>query len=505
MKAEERFRMTQSIPSAAGRTAAAHKAKADVLVVGLTAEGTVLAEDLKPALAKDLEKAAVSVDASGRLDTTARVPAPAGFAAGSVVLAGLGEFSPADLTEPTKADAALDALRRAAGSALRSITKARSVALALPSPDAAAAEAIATGAVLGAYRYGAYRSEGKAKTLAAGIEVLTAKSNLKAVERGAVIARGTCGARDFVNQPPLDLYPETFAAQVVKQAKAEKIKATVWDPAKLEAEGFGGLVGVGRGSKRGPRLVKLEYAPRRASKHLALVGKGITFDSGGISLKPAASMEDMKSDMGGAASAAQAIITIARLQLPVKVTAWLAMAENMPGADAQRPSDVITIYGGKTVEVTNTDAEGRLVLADALVAAGKENPDLIIDIATLTGAQIVALGNRTSGVMGRTNARNAVVLASEKTGEAMWPMPFPEELLSYFDSETADIKNSGKRPGGMLSAGVFLQEFVADEQDWAHIDIAGPSFNSESPWGYTPAEGTGVPVRTLVQVAENLA
>ena len=216
-------------------------------------------------------------------------------------------------------------------------------------------------------------------------------------------------------------------------------------------------------------------------------------------------MEDMKSDMRGAAAAAQAIITIARLQLPVKVTAWLAMAENMPGADAQRPSDVITIYGGKTVEVTNTDAEGRLVLADALVAAGKENPDLIIDIATLTGAQIVALGNRTSGVMGRTNARNAVVLASEKTGEAMWPMPFPEELLSYFDSETADIKNSGKRPGGMLSAGVFLQEFVADEQDWAHIDIAGPSFNSESPWGYTPAEGTGVPVRTLVQVAENLA
>ena len=263
--------MTQSIPSAVGRAAAAHKAKADVLVVGLTAEGTILAEDLKPALAKDLEKAAVSVDASGRLDSTARVPAPAGFTADSVVFAGLGSFSPADLTDSAKADAALDSLRRAAGSALRSITKARSVAVALPSPNAAAAEAVATGAVLGAYRYSAYRSEDKAKTLVAGIEVLTAKSNLKAVERGAVIARGTCGARDFVNQPPLDLYPETFAAEVVKQAKAEKIKATVWDPAKLEAEGFGGLIGVGRGSKRGPRLVKLEYAPRRASKHLSLI------------------------------------------------------------------------------------------------------------------------------------------------------------------------------------------------------------------------------------------
>lgn len=497
--------MSQSIPSAVGSSTAAHKAKADVLVLGLSADGDVLAEGLKPAVAATLQKAAVSVDATGRVDSTVRIPSPDGLAAGSVILAGLGSFTAADLTDPEKADEAHDRLRRAAGSALRSISKERSVALALPAPTEKAAEAVATGAVLGAYRYGAYRSEAHAKKIVSELTVLAPKSNLDAVKRGVIIARGTAGARDLVNQPPVDLYPESFAADVVKQAKAEKIKATVWDPAKLESDGFGGLLGVGRGSARGPRLVKLEYSPRKAGKHLALVGKGITFDSGGISLKPAASMEDMKSDMGGAAAAAQAIITIARLQLPVKVTAWLAMAENMPGGNAQRPSDVITIHGGTTVEVTNTDAEGRLVLADAIVAAGKESPDLIIDIATLTGAQIVALGTRVSGVMGRSNARNAVMLASEASGESMWPMPFPEELRGYFDSETADLKNSGKRPGGMLSAGVFLQEFVEDGQDWAHIDIAGPSFNSESPWGYTPKEGTGVPVRTLVQVAENLA
>ena len=236
------------------------------------------------------------------------------------------------------------------------------------------------------------------------------------------------------------------------------------------------------------------------------MGKGITFDSGGISLKPPpAKMEEMKSDMAGAAAAAQSIFAIARLGLPVRVTAWLALAENMPSGSAQRPADVLRIYGGKTVEVTNTDAEGRLVLADALVAAQEESPDLIVDIATLTGAQVVALGLRTTGVMGTDDARNKLVLAAEASGEPMWPMPIPEEMIRSFDSNTADLTNAGGRSGGMLAAAAFLQEFVEDGVEWAHLDIAGPSFNGEGPHGYTGKGGTGVPVRTLVELAARLA
>ena len=214
----------------------------------------------------------------------------------------------------------------------------------------------------------------------------------------------------------------------------------------------------------------------------------------------------MKSDMGGAAAVVCALGAIARLGLPVNVTAWAPLAENMPSGTAQRPSDVLTIYGGKTVEVLNTDAEGRLVLADALVAAGEESPDLIVDVATLTGAQLVALGSRTSAVMANDDAvREQVVGAAGRAGEAMWPMPLPEELRKSMDSEVADIANIGDRYGGMLVAGLFLKEFVGEGQRWAHLDIAGPSFNEGKPYGYTPKGGTGAAVRTLVSLAEELA
>ncbi|MYM20916.1 leucyl aminopeptidase, partial [Brevibacterium sp. 5221] len=449
--------------------------------------------------------AARAVGAAAAVGSAQRIPSPAGLAAGSVVLAGIGADD-ADTAESTVFGAdRLERLRRAAGSATRALTKGESAALALPARTAEEAEAVTVGALLGAYRYVQYRSGGDADKGPAALTVLAPKAAAPGVERGTVMAAATAGARDWVNEPPLDLYPESFAAAVTQRAKDLKVKATVLDDRQLAAQGYGGLTGVGRGSERGPRLVKLEYAPRRARAHLALVGKGITFDSGGLSLKPAASMEEMKSDMGGAAAAAQALFAIAELGLPVRVTAWLALAENMPGGGAQRPSDVIRIYGGKTVEVTNTDAEGRLVLADALVAAQEDKPDLIVDIATLTGAQIVALGDRVSGVMGTAEARNRIVLASELSGEQMWPMPFPEEIRAGFDSTVADLKNAGPRAGGMLAAGIFLSEFVADGQQWAHVDIAGPSFNSHSGWGYTPAAGTGVPVRTLVETAAALS
>jgi leucyl aminopeptidase len=276
---------------------------------------------------------------------------------------------------------------------------------------------------------------------------------------------------------------------------------------ELKAQGFGGLLAVGQGSTRGPRLVRLSYAHPDAAKTIAFVGKGITFDSGGLSLKPPKSMEEMKSDMSGAAAALAATTAVASLGLPVNVVTYLCAAENMPGGGAQRPSDIITMYGGKTVEVLNTDAEGRLVLADGLVRSGADNPDLVIDIATLTGAQVVALGSRTSGVMGSSDEVAAAVAAVMRdAGEGAWAMPLPAHLRKGLDSPVADLQNvSGNRDGGMLVAGHFLREFAPEGVAWAHLDIAGPAFNSGGAYGYTPKGGTGTAVRTLIQLAADAA
>jgi leucyl aminopeptidase len=280
------------------------------------------------------------------------------------------------------------------------------------------------------------------------------------------------------------------------------VKVTVLDEKALTAGGFGGLMGVGQGSARPPRLLKVAYSPGRAKQSVALVGKGITFDSGGISLKPPADMDEMKSDMAGAATVLATVIAASKLGLPTAVTAWCALAENMPSGTAQRPSDVLTVRGGTTVEVLNTDAEGRLVLADALVAACEDSPDLVVDIATLTGAQIIALGRRVGAVMGTDEARAAVVEASETAGESFWPMPLPADLKPGLKSKVADIANVGERWGGMLLAGVFLSGFVGDTP-WAHLDVAGPAYNPQSPYGYTPVGGTGMGVRTLLTLLES--
>jgi leucyl aminopeptidase len=271
--------------------------------------------------------------------------------------------------------------------------------------------------------------------------------------------------------------------------------------------GYGGIMAVGMGSIHPPRLVRLEYSHPGATKTVVFAGKGITFDSGGLSLKPPKSMETMKSDMGGAAAVLAALQAIAALRLAVNVVGYMPLAENMPSGAAQRPSDIITIYGGKTVEVLNTDAEGRLVLADALVRSGADGPDLVVDVATLTGAQSVALGNRVSGVMGSSDSvAAAVAAAAQRAGEATWPMPMPEDLRRGLDSAVADIANvTSDRAGGMLVAAHFLREFAPPGVPWAHLDIAGPAYNDGSPYGYTPKGGTGASVRTLVQVAQDMA
>lgn len=288
--------------------------------------------------------------------------------------------------------------------------------------------------------------------------------------------------------------------------KEHGIKVQVFDEKALAKGGFGGILGVGQGSQNPPRLVKLSYTHSKAAKNLALVGKGITYDSGGISLKPAGHNETMKCDMSGAAAVFAAVVAAARLGLAVNITGWLALAENMPSGSATRPGDVLRMYSGKTVEVLNTDAEGRLVLGDALTKASEENPDAIVDVATLTGAMVMALGNRTFGIMANDDAfRTSIHEIAEEVGEQSWPMPLPAELRKGMDSPTADIANMGERMGGGLVAGLFLQEFVGEGITWAHLDIAGPAFHEGAPYGYTPKGGTGSAIRTLVKLAERTA
>ncbi|MEP7764198.1 leucyl aminopeptidase [Sanguibacter sp. 25GB23B1] len=471
----------------------------DALVVGVvsTPAGLAIASvDTFP----DPVRAAVDLTilgASADADSTLRIPAPTGVGAKVLVLTGLGA---ADAVTP-------ESLRRAAGAAVRSVAGLTSVALALPTSDEGEVSAVAEGALLGAYSFRTYRT-GKAATTGIPVTAITVVTPLarqsavkKAGVRASVVAQAVNGTRDLVNTPPNDLFPAAFADIARAAVRGTGVKISVLDEKALTSGGYGGLLGVGLGSSRGPRLVKLTYAPSRPKAKIALVGKGITFDSGGISIKPAKGMEAMKSDMAGAAAVLHTVLAAAELGLPVAVTGWLCLAENMPSGTAQRPSDVITIRGGKTVEVLNTDAEGRLVLADGLVAAGEEKPDIILDIATLTGAQMVALGNRVSAVMGTDTTRTAVVEAATGSGEQFWPMPLPVELRASMDSPVADIANMGERFGGMLVAGLFLKEFTGDFP-WAHLDIAGPSFNEGSAHGYTPVGGTGVGVRTLLGFLE---
>jgi leucyl aminopeptidase len=458
---------------------------------------------LKPAARKKLLEALGSLGARGRTGETVKVAASGDV---PVVLAvGLGD-------QPARGGYPAETLARSAGDAVRALAGTRRVALALPAGSEAEAEAALTGALLGAYSFTPFRARSAADQKAPVRAITLLVDDPKdaglreVVARVRVVSAAVHLTRDLVNTPPSHLTPQGLAEAASAAVEGLPVEVEVLDEKALRAGGYGGITAVGQGSANPPRLIRLAYRPVGAVAHVAFVGKGITFDSGGISLKPAAGMEAMKSDMGGAAAVIAATAAVARLGLPVSVTAYAPTAENMPSGTAQRPSDVITIYGGRTVEVLNTDAEGRLILADALARAGEDEPDLIVDVATLTGAQQVALGNRISGVMSNADdVREEVVAAAGRAGEEMWPMPLPDDLRKGLDSSIADIANLGERWGGMLSAGIFLREFVQKGQRWAHIDIAGPSFNEGEAYGYTPKGGTGAAVRTLVQVARDAA
>ncbi|MGY2129273.1 leucyl aminopeptidase [Blastococcus sp. SYSU DS0617] len=406
-----------------------------------------------------------------------------------------------------------EAVRRAAGAASRALTGRRSVVSLLAAvggaPDAERLHAVGEGSLLGAYEFTAYKSDLPANRPLPPQQLTVVVPGTgeaeAALRRARAVADAVTLVRDLVNTPPNDLYPAEFAARGAAAGEKLGLTSEILDEDALAAGGYGGILAVGSGSTRKPRLLRLTYTGKGARKKIALVGKGITFDSGGISIKPAAKMEDMKSDMAGAAAVIATICLVAQLGLPVEVTATVPMAENLPSGTAYRPADVVTFRNGKKAEITNTDAEGRVVLADAIARAAEDGPDALLETSTLTGAQMVALGARTSGVMGSDDLRDAVVAASKRSGESMWAMPLPPELRRGLDSPVADFVNANAdRMGGMLVGGHFLKEFVPADLPWAHIDIAGPSFNTGGPWGYTPKGGTGVPVRTLLATIEAL-
>jgi leucyl aminopeptidase len=431
-----------------------------------------------------------------------RVPTGGAIKAGQLLVIGVGDRD--SLT--------LEKVRRAAGVAARNLGNAASVALALPAHDADHVKAVAEGFLSGGYSFKRYKS----RTDDAGVaevsllsDVARRQDAITALEDAQVLAEVVRQARDWVNTPPNDLTPELFADEVTAFAKKRagrgrsKLAVEVLGPEELAELGCGGILGVGLGSANPPRLVKMTWAPADARASIAFVGKGVTYDSGGLTIKPGSSMATMKYDMGGAAAVIAATFAIAARELPVAVTTYAPMAENMVSGSAMRPGDVLTMFNGKTVEVTNTDAEGRLLLADALAMAAVDRPDAIIDAATLTGPCIVALGEKVAGIFGDDETTAAVAEAARTTGELLWRLPIPDETREAVrtESKIADVlQHNWVRWGGALFAAAFLEEFV-DDRPWAHLDIAGPAWNTGGPWGHVPPGATGYGVATLVEYA----
>jgi leucyl aminopeptidase len=483
----------------------AFPATADAIVVATvsTGAGVALADGaaaVDAALDGALLAALRAVDANGRADEVVKIPTLGRLATPLVVAAGLGPGQP-DVLEP-------EAVRRAVGAALRGLRSAGRVAVAIGSgTDAGLVGAIAEGALLGGYRFTRYKSAAKPNPLRR-VDIAVSEpaqaAARAAVRRSRIVAEAVNNTRDLVNTPANHLNPVTFADYAREHGEAAGLAVEVLDEKALRRGRYGGILAVGGGSHTPPRLVRLSYAPPRARAHAALVGKGITFDTGGLDLKTTG-MGDMKSDMAGAAAVVEAIVAAARLKLPVAVTATVPMAENAVSGSSYRPSDVITLRDGRTVEIDNTDAEGRLILADAILRACEDDPDCLIDTATLTGGQVVALGTGTSGVMGTEGFRDRVVALGTAAGESLWPMPMEPRLRKRLDSPVADIVNlPTDRSASMLVAGTFLRDFVPDGLDWAHIDIAGPAF-LKAPSGYNGEGGTGVIVRTIVACLADLA
>ena len=435
----------------------------------------------------------------GKAEQAHLQPAGSGFAG----LIGVGPAS--DVTAAT--------IRRAGAAMARACSRHTRIAARLPAgapvDDDDARQALAEGVILGGYRYTVHKSSaedsnGDSAPKLARVDVVgsTSAAAKDALARGATIAAGVCVARDLSNEPGGSLTAPAFATKTAALARKAGLKATVWNEADIKKQRLGGLLGVNRGSTHPPRYVELTYEPEgEPVATLAYVGKGITFDAGGLSIKTAQGMMAMKMDMCGAAAIIGAMSVLGAVGAPVRVKGYLPMTDNMLGGDATRPGDVLTIRNGKTIEVLNTDAEGRLILADALSLACEDEPDAIVDLATLTGACMVALGPSIAGLMGNDDALiDEIRAAADRAGERVWPLPLPADYTKQFDSDVADMKNIGGAHGGAITAGLILQQFVADGMAWAHLDIAGPA-RAESNDGEISKGGTGFGVRTLVELA----
>ena len=472
----------------------------DVLVLPVF-EGPEAGPGVKDVKGVDLLEQFAASGARGKRGESLLVPntGDKALAAMAVLLVGVGP----------KAAASPDACRRAIGRVARQLGRRKTVATTLPQIVGAkdqleAVQATVEGVLLGSYRFDRYKSkaDGAARRLAKVTILGSGKTDAKAakesIRRGEVIAESQMWARDLVNTPALDLPPAGLAKEAQAMAKEVGLTCKVWAEAELKKGGFGGVLGVGQGSVRPPRLIELKYSGGGKGSPIALTGKGIAFDSGGLSIKDATGMEWMKSDMGGAASILATMRAIALLKPKINVIAAIPSAENMPSGSAIRPGDVLKHRGGTTSEVLNTDAEGRLVLADSLAFLAEKKPRVIIDTATLTGACMIALGTDLWGAMG--NDRDLirdVLAAGDAAGEPGWELPMHEPYRKLIDSDIADIKNIGKRYGGAITAAMFLREFVGDVP-WVHLDIAGPAF-SERQGDYWPKGATGSPVRALVR------
>lgn len=410
--------------------------------------------------------------------------------AAAVLVIGMGE----ELT--------FESLRSASGNAIRSVNTSRAVSLLAGVGIDGSTRAVVEGSLLGGYVYRTYKTN-EEETSVESIELVG--GNEEDIADSVIVSEATNLARDWVNTPARDKAPETLAGLFETAATAAGMSTEVWDLKRIQDEGLGGLLGVAAGSDRDPRVVILDYRPDQAARHLAVVGKGVTFDSGGLSIKPASSMMEMKDDMSGAAIAAAASIAVARLGLSVRVTCITPLTDNAIGGDATRPGDVLRPLEGPTIEVLNTDAEGRLILADGLSLAKRVEPDLIVDVATLTGAARVALGDRIAAVFGSDYEVSTRVLeAASRAGEDFWEMPLHREYRKSIDSDIADIKNvSASRYGGAIIAALFLAEYAGDGP-WAHLDVAGPARTRETS-GENVKGASGVGVRTLVELARGMS
>jgi leucyl aminopeptidase len=481
-------------------TTPADRAAVELLAVPIGKDGAFGpgADAVDAALGGGLAAFLAEAGFEGKLGETLAVPTAGKLRAKAAILVGIGD--PGALT--------VDGVRRAAAAVARRASKAVSVGTTLASiskPElevADAAQAVAEGFVLGAYQYLDYKGDATASKLKKVAIIGDGGAVVRnAVTRGAAIGDAVTWARDMVNTPSKEKSPAEMVAAARRLLRGRGITVQVFEGARLEAERFGGVIGVGQGSEQAPRFLKMTYAPRGArGKALALVGKGVVFDSGGLSLKTASGMETMKTDMSGGAAVIAAMSTLQDLGVKTRVTGYVPLVENMPSGTAIRPGDVLKIRNGKTVEVLNTDAEGRLILADALSFAYDDKPAAVIDLATLTGACMVALGDKIAGLMGNDDAwLGQVRSAADRAGEPVWHLPLPQEYRKQLESEVADLKNIGGSYGGALTAGLFLQEFV-DGAPWVHLDIAGPA-RANADDGYLAKGGTGYGVRTLVELA----